>query len=302
MHRHVMPFLAQLIAEKHLSEHTVTNYRRDIEGFLSWYAQSELPEVDIRTMQYFIAHLSRQKMSPASIARKLSALRQYFNFLMELGIFTDNPAKLVKAPKKEKTLPKALAIDDINPWLDQPEKWFDLSNPLDIRDYAIIELLYSTGLRVAELAGLDVNDIDFANGQVYVIGKGNKARMVMIGRKAKTALKNWLLARHSLQDETVPETALFLNHRGKRLSVRGIQYQLKKFGQQVDTNLNLHPHMLRHSFASHLLQSSGDLRAVQEMLGHSDISSTQIYTHLDFQHLTAVYDEAHPRAKKKKND
>ncbi|PIE46003.1 MAG: tyrosine recombinase XerC [Gammaproteobacteria bacterium] len=291
-------YLAQLIAEKQLSEHTVRSYRKDIEDFFYWYAQSEQHRIDHRSMQYFIAYLNRKKMAPSSIARKLSALRQYFDFLIEQGVLQNNPAKGIKPPKRAKVLPKALSVDDINQLLDHPEQFFDLHNPLQQRDYAMLELLYSTGLRVAELASLDTHDIDLSNGQATVIGKGNKERIVLIGSKAQRALKQWLRMRSKVTNEKHFTNALFLNQRGKRLSVRGIQQHIKQIGQRFDLNLNLHPHMLRHSFASHVLQSSGDLRAVQEMLGHSDISSTQIYTHLDFQHLARVYDETHPRAKK----
>lgn len=297
MKAHLYPFLAQLAAEKQLSQHTVANYQRDIKAFLAWYAQSELAAVDTRAIQYFVAHLNHQKLAASSIARKLSALRQYFDFLVDNAVLADNPAKQLKAPKKAQTLPKALAVDDINQLLDHPEKFMDMSNPLHVRNYAIIELLYSTGLRVAELAAIDINSLDLANGQIYVIGKGNKGRFVLLGRKAIAAIKQWLAVRHELSNEKHPTAAIWLNQRGKRLSVRGIQLQLKQLGQQFDINLNLHPHMLRHTFASHVLQSSGDLRAVQEMLGHSDVSSTQIYTHLDFQHLARAYDKAHPRAK-----
>lgn len=298
MQSHLYPFLAELVAQKQLSQHTVDNYRRDIEDFFTWYAQSELPTVDTRCVQYFVAHLSNKKLAASSIARKLSSLRQYFDFLMSCDVMNNNPAQQVKGPKKEQTLPKAIAVDDINQLLDHPEKLFDMSNPLHIRNYAIIELLYSTGLRVSELAAMNREDIDLANTQIYVMGKGNKERYVLIGNKAISAIKLWLNARHELTNEKHLTSAVWLNNRGKRLSIRSIQLELKKIGQQFNINWDLHPHMLRHTFASHVLQSSGDLRAVQEMLGHSDISSTQIYTHLDFQHLSKIYDKAHPRAKR----
>ena len=186
--------------------------------------------------------------------------------------------------------------------MDNPADYFNLSNPLQQRDYAIIELLYSTGIRVAELASLNVVDIHFQSGQTTVLGKGNKERQIHIGSKAISAIKQWLFVREALLKDAgnMRTNALFLNKNGKRLSIRGIQYQIKALGKRFNINLDLHPHMMRHSFGSHLLQSGADLRAVQELLGHSDISSTQIYTHLDFQHLAKIYDQAHPRAKRNK--
>lgn len=319
-------FLTQLAAEQQASAHTVSNYRRDINGFFAWYEGAELPVVNARTVQHYIGYLGRKKQAPTTIARKLSALRRFFAYLVETGTLSDNPAQGIKAPKKPKMLPKALPVDDINQLLDSPERYFDLSNPLQLRDYAIMELLYSAGIRVAELASLNVRDLDFSNGQATVIGKGNKQRRIHLGSKAITAVKAWLSVRDSLIKPTedtdaenadiensnadnppcpapppqIPEQALFLNKSGKRLSIRGIQYQINALGKRFNVNLNLHPHMMRHSFGSHLLQSGADLRAVQELLGHSDIASTQIYTHLDFQHLAGVYDKTHPRAKRRK--
>ncbi len=302
---HLSAFLQCLLAQRQLSPHTQNNYQRDILTFFRWYNNyAETTELDNRCIQHFVGYLNRQKKSPATIARNLSAIRQYFEYLVEKNIIPDNPAALVKAPKKAKVLPKALAVDDINQLLDNPGQYFDLSNPLQLRDYAILELLYSTGVRVAELASMDINDLDLSSGQAIVIGKGNKERLIHIGEKATQAIKQWLAVRQDLlpQDKIQSSPALFLNKQGNRLSIRGIQYQLKALGQRFNLNLNLHPHMLRHSFGSHLLQSGADLRSVQEMLGHSDISSTQIYTHLDFQHLAQAYDKAHPRAKRNKKN
>ncbi len=298
-------FLKQLSAQRQVSPHTVANYRRDINAFFRWYASAEQTQINHRTIQYYVAFLSRQKKAPASIARMLSALRRYFDFLIEQKHLTSNPTADIKPPKKAALLPKALPVDDINQLLNNPGQYFTLSDPLQYRDYALLELLYSSGIRVAELVALNIDDVDLHQGQAGVIGKGNKARRVHLGHKAVNAIKHWLTMRNQLlktpQDDKpkVIENALFLNKNGKRLSVRGVQYRLKAIGQRFNINLNLHPHMMRHSFASHLLQSGADLRAVQEMLGHSDISSTQIYTHLNFQHLAEAYDKAHPRAKRK---
>lgn len=298
---HLEKFTQQLTAERQLSPHTVSNYQRDIRAFYDWFASAELPQLDRKSIQYYVAHLSREKKSPATISRRLSALRQYFDFLIEQQQLGDNPADGVKAPKKAKRLPKALPVDDINQLLDNPADIFDLSKPLDVRDYAIMELLYSAGIRVAELASLNTNDLDLRHGKASVIGKGNKQREIFLGSKAIAAVQQWLAVRSDLLNTEAgqkPENALFLNRYGKRLSIRGVQYQLKALGKRFNANLDLHPHQLRHSFGSHLLQSGADLRAVQELLGHSDISSTQIYTQLDFQHLAQVYDKSHPRAKK----
>ncbi len=306
-------FIETQQAQRQLSVHTLTNYRRDIHAFFAWYQDNgENMAIDKRCIQHFVGFMNRQKKSPATIARRLSALRQYFDFLIAEHRITHNPATDVKAPKRAKVLPKALPVDDINELLNNADKYFDFSQSLQIRDYAIIELLYAAGIRVAELASLNVGDIDLSTGQAVVLGKGNKERLIHIGSKAINALKLWLSARNDLLikrqndddndgDKSLgksDEMALFINRYGKRLSIRGIQYQIKDLGKRFNLNLNLHPHMMRHSFGSHLLQSGADLRSVQEMLGHSDISSTQIYTHLDFQHLASVYDKAHPRAKR----
>lgn len=293
-------YLQQLVAERQVSKHTVSNYQRDIRQFLDWYQVAELDEMDLRAVQYYLAHLNRRGLAASTVARKLSALRQFFDFLVNRQLLKNNPSKHLKAPKKPQVLPKALPVDDINQLLDQPAVYFDLEKPLHIRDYALLELLYSAGIRVAELAALDISDLDLANGQAVVLGKGNKERLVPIGQKARKALKMWLQVRHCCGQSDSLTEALFLNKNGKRLSIRGIQYQLKSLGKRFNLNLNLHPHMLRHSFGSHLLQSGADLRTVQELLGHSDISSTQIYTHLDFQRLSEVYDKTHPRAKRHK--
>ncbi len=310
MQQHVERFIEQLQAQRQLSEHTVCNYRRDILIFFTWYQDNkEGMSIDRRCIQHFVAYMTGQKKAPATIARRLSALRQYFAFLLAEKIIAHNPAVDVKAPKKAKVLPKALPVDDINELLNHPDKYFDFKQAAHVRDYAIVELLYASGVRVAELASLNVGDIDLSGGQAVVLGKGNKERLIHIGNKAVIALKQWLAVRndwllrhqqksYSEMTAAAGEMPLFINRYGRRLSVRGIQYQIKALGKRFNLNLNLHPHMLRHSFGSHLLQSGADLRSVQDMLGHSDISSTQIYTHLDFQHLASVYDKAHPRAKR----
>ncbi|MPV86442.1 tyrosine recombinase XerC [Ostreibacterium oceani] len=299
-------FLRHLTAERQLSALTVSSYARDLNQFIGWLSRAELPTVDARTIQYYLAYLSRKNMAPSSIARQLSSLRQYFNYLVQLKFIAVNPVSDIRPPKQVKKLPNALSVDKLSQLLDTAHASIDMTSPLSIRDMAMIELLYSSGIRVAELAGLNLSDIDLTDNQMRVLGKGNKPRIALIGQLAKIALTNWLAIRKQwLQQDSKQPTeptqlsdALFISDKGSRLSIRSIQLRIKAWGKALDANLDLHPHLFRHSFASHLLQSSGDLRAVQELLGHSDISSTQVYTHLDFQHLASVYDKAHPRAKK----
>ncbi len=256
-------FIQRLQAERQASPHTVSNYHRDISAFFHWFAGAELPAVNQRAVQHYVAYLSRQKKAPASIARNISALRQYFYFLIEKKQLGHNPADGVKSPKAAKLLPKAVGVDDLNQLLDNPEAIFDFTQALQVRDYAMMEVLYSAGIRVAELAAMNVSDINLTDASASVIGKGNKQRHIFLGQKAIAALKQWLAVRDSLlqsnDDETTPPClALWLNKHGKRLSIRGIQYQLKALGQRFNANLNLHPHRLRHSFGSHLLQSGAD--------------------------------------------
>ena len=237
--------------------------------------------------------LHRKGLGGRSIQRWLSSLRTFFNYGLKHRWLTSNPANGIAAPKSPKKLPKTLDVDQINQFLSLPE-----SNWIDCRDHAIIELLYSSGLRLAELTNLNLTDVDLREAMVTVTGKGNKTRQLPIGRQALGAMKSWLKRRQELKKTDLP--AMFLSQHGKRLSPRAIQDRLKKISIKQGMQGKVHPHMLRHSFASHLLESSGDLRAVQELLGHQNISTTQVYTHLDFQHLAKVYDKAHPRAQKKK--
>jgi len=248
--------------------------------------------MDVHTVRKLVARLHRQGLKGNSIARLLSSLRSLFNYLLREGEARLNPAEGVPAPKSTRSLPKALDVDQVNHLLN-----FDDNTPLGSRDRAMFELLYSSGLRLSELVGLDVNDIDYRDSLVRVTGKGSKQRVVPVGRMAIHASQAWLRHREAMAD--VGETALFVNRHGKRLSARSVQQRLDRCGLRQGLNSRVHPHRLRHSFASHMLESSGDLRAVQELLGHADISTTQIYTHLDFQHLAKVYDAAHPRARRK---
>jgi integrase/recombinase XerC len=291
--RHLEPFLSNLKSVRQLSPHTISNYQRDILKFFSFLNQekSSWEVVDKQSIRGFISKERRRGLSPRSIQRELSSIRAYFNYLIEEGIFETNPANEVSSPKSPQLLPKSLDTDLIQKLLD-----FKPQTDLEVRDKSIAELFYSSGLRLSELCGLDLESISIKENSCRVIGKGKKTRDLPIGKKAIQALRDWLIVRKKLNRND--SKALFLNNKGERLSNRSVQLRLERLCKQRGLPL-VNPHMLRHSFASHILESSGDLRAVQEMLGHSDIATTQIYTKLDFQHLSKVYDKAHPRAKVK---
>ena len=278
------------------SVHTQRAYRRDLAQFLG-YCQTLSPAfplpVDSHVMRGFLGYLHRTGLAPRSIARSLSAVRGLFEFLIKQGRAQENPVSGVRPPKASRRLPKVLDVDQANRLLS-----FSPESTLDCRDLAMWELAYSCGLRVSELVGLDVGAVDLEAGEARVFGKGRKERLVPVGRQAVTALRAWLPARALVVMDDEP--ALFVTLQGRRLGVRVVQVRIKQWALRQGLETSLHPHMLRHSFASHLLESSGDLRAVQELLGHSDIRTTQIYTHLDFQHLAKVYDSAHPHARRKK--
>lgn len=289
-------FLSYLAQERRLSAHTVKNYGRDIEQLISFCQQHDLnnwPQIKPKDLRQFVAWLHRQGLSGRTIQRSLSSLRTLFRFLIREGLVESNPAQAVQAPKTEKRLPSTLDVDQMNALLDHTEQ----DTFVACRDRAIMELFYSSGLRLAELASLDIRDVDFGDKLVHVTGKGNKSRVCPVGSQAMLALNNWLEKRD--QTGFFEQPALFITQQGRRLGVRSIQKRLSFWGKKQGISEHVHPHRLRHAFASHMLESSGDLRAVQELLGHSDISTTQIYTHVDFQHLAKVYDSAHPRAKKK---
>ena len=293
----IQAFLDYLTQERRVSAHTVSAYQRDLLQFSDYCKQHELApdwvQIKPTHMRRFIAFLHRKGLSGRSIQRMLSATRSFYQYLIREGLAETNPAQAVQAPKKEQRLPSTLDVDQMNALLDQtPADTF-----VACRDRAIMELFYSSGLRLAELASLDIRDVDFGDQLVHVTGKGNKSRVCPIGRQALLALQAWLEKR----DESgfFEQAALFITQQGRRLAVRSIQKRLSYWGKKQGISDHVHPHRLRHAFASHMLESSGDLRAVQELLGHSDISTTQIYTHVDFQHLAKVYDAAHPRAKKR---
>ena len=287
-------YLDYLRYERGLSVLSIKSYQRDIETLIQ-LAQMAQNQAALKTLQpnqirLFIAKLHSQQISGKSLARKLSAWRGFFNYLIKHHGFESNPCQSIKAPKSPKTLPHALAPDQAHRLMDIQEK-----DDISIRDRAILELFYSSGLRLAELISVNLDDLDMHNGTITVTGKGNKTRIVPVGRLAIDAIQAWLTVRQTISSDV---KNLFVTPRGKPISRSTIQQRMKFWAIKQGINMHLHPHLLRHSFATHVLQSSGDLRAVQEMLGHANISTTQVYTHLDFQHLSQVYDKAHPRAKK----
>lgn len=288
-------FFDSLRHERRLSPHTLKNYQRDLRQFLTWCETQKIARwsrVSQHQVRAYIAQRHRQGMSGKSLQRELSSLRSLFDYLLREQQVECNPARGVRAPKAQRKLPATLDADQINQLLEQPA-----DDPLVLRDHAMMELFYSSGLRLAELVSLNLVDLDLDDASLEVTGKGSKTRRAPIGSKARQALEAWLGVRMALAAPL--EEALFVSRRGRRISPRTVQQRTQLWAKKAGSPTDVHPHMLRHSFASHLLESSGDLRAVQELLGHADISTTQIYTHLDFQHLAKVYDQAHPRAKKK---
>lgn len=285
-------YLDHLAFERGLSKHTRENYARDIGLLISLTEHKPLEELSTAHIRRFIATLHGRGMSGKSIARQLSAWRGFFNYLSQRHGFSHNPCTGMRAPKSPKSLPQALSTDQAIQLVS-----IEGDDPLTLRDRAILELFYSSGLRLAELVSMNIDALDTVNGTATVTGKGSKTRIVPVGSHASEAIRKWLAARVAIA--AADEPALFVNHRGKRISARAVQYRMKEWAIKQGISSDVHPHMLRHSFATHVLQSSGDLRAVQEMLGHANISTTQVYTHLDFQHLAKTYDAAHPRAKKR---
>ncbi len=288
-------FLGHLAHERRLSPHTAAGYQHDLESFRQYCEQQHITDwnaVDLHHVRAFISARHRAGLSPRSLQRLLAAIRSFYNYLLREGGSRNNPANGISAPKAARTLPATLDTD-------QMARLLEVSGdaPQVVRDRAVMELLYSSGLRLAELLSLELHDVDLNDATVRVTGKGSKTRIVPVGRKALAAINDWLKVRAQLAKPE--DTVLFTGPHGGRLSPRTLQTRLKRWGIAQGIQQGVHPHLFRHSFASHLLESSGDLRAVQELLGHANISTTQIYTHLDFQHLARIYDQAHPRAKKK---
>lgn len=294
MREAVEAWLATLAHERRLSEHTLVAYRHDLDEFLAWCAKcghADWSAIGHGEIRAWVATQHRQGLSGRSLQRRLAALRGLYESLRRRGLVADNPAKLVQAPKAAKKLPRTLDVDQTARLLDaEPD------GTLEIRDRAVLELLYSSGLRLAELIALDLADLPAGADEVRVLGKGRKERLVPVGAKACEALAAWRSVRGFLA--AAGEPALFVGRDGSRLGRTGVARALARWARRRGDGTHVHPHLLRHSFASHLLESSGDLRAVQELLGHADLATTQVYTHLDYQHLARVYDAAHPRARR----
>ncbi len=307
---HLRDYLQHLTFERGLSALTCQSYGRDIKLLESLVADnvaansavtatatievSTLDELQNTQIRRYIATLHSRGLSGKTIARALSAWRGFYDYLIQHKGFSQNPVMGLRAPKTAKTLPQALSVD-------QAVKFVDIQGDglLEQRDHAIVELFYSSGLRLAELVNLDIAQLDFSEGTVTVTGKGNKTRIVPMGSHAMSAIQIWMQRRTLIQISENNPDAVFVTQQGRRITPRAVQYRIKQWAIKQGINTDMHPHLLRHSFATHVLQSSQDLRAVQEMLGHASISSTQVYTHLDFQHLASIYDKSHPRAKKK---
>ena len=313
LNQDVEKFYNYLQSERRYSDNTVSAYRRDINKFIQYCLPEKIEtvnwdEIKQSDIRQCVATLHRKGLSGKSLQRWLSTVRSLFNYLCRFQRASNNPAVGIPAPKSAKRLPKTLNVDELDQLLSIPssikssiKQSTDVESKKDetlvIRDIAFMELLYGCGLRLSEVNGLDLQDIDWQQQTLVVTGKGNKQRQLPFGKKALNALKSWLAKRDNIAKEN--ESAVFVSQQGNRLSNSSIQKRLKKMALAQGLNTNVHPHMLRHSFASHILESSKDLRAVQELLGHANLSTTQIYTHLDFQHLAGVYDSAHPRARKK---
>lgn len=288
-------FITYMRSEKQYSPLTQQNYQRDLEKFQSYCAQKKLTDLNVLGMNHVrmaVAQLHRDGLGGKSLQRWLSSLRSFFHFCIRRGWMTNNVADGISAPKSPKLLPKTLDVDQTAQFVAVEGDDF-----INKRDRALLELIYSSGLRLAEVTSLNLNDIEWGEAMLTVVGKGRKTRLLPIGAMAMTALKEWLVARKQYTQDDEP--ALFTTQRGGRISHRAVQMRMQQLSATQGMDNPIHPHMLRHSFASHILESSGDLRLVQELLGHANISTTQIYTHLDFQHLAKVYDKAHPRAGRK---
>jgi integrase/recombinase XerC len=291
----VQRFLRSLRDERRLSPHTASAYASDLESLLAYCESQGIDAwgtIDSQHVRMFAAQCHRRGLAPRSIQRRLSAVRSFFRHLIREGELRHDPAADVQAPKARKRLPTTLDADTMAKLLT-----FRSDDRLGVRDKAIMELFYSSGLRLSELLGLDLQDLDLRDRTVRVLGKGGKARIVPVGKEARESLDRWLKERTAIAD--VGELAVFVGVNGRRLGPRIVQRRIARWAQLQGLPEHVHPHMFRHSFASHLLESSGDLRAVQELLGHANISTTQVYTHLDFQHLARIYDASHPRAKRR---
>ena len=287
-------YLQHLQFERRMSAHTLDAYRRDLEALAGWAGAQGVADpatLQPEQLRAFVAAEHRRGLSPKSLQRRLSAVRSWFQWLLRHGRVAANPAAAVRAPKAPRKLPQVLDVDEATQLVELPT-----DAPLGLRDRALLELFYSSGLRLSELCRLRWHDLDLAGGTVSVLGKGSKQRIVPVGSHARRALAEWRADTGAADDAPV-----FPGRGGGTITPRAVQLRIRQLARRQGLYKRVHPHMLRHSFASHVLESSGDLRGVQELLGHADIATTQIYTHLDFQHLAKVYDTAHPRARRRKD-
>ncbi|MBL4851788.1 MAG: tyrosine recombinase XerC [Gammaproteobacteria bacterium] len=300
LHDAIIQFLQHLKGERQLSPLTIKHYQRDLQQLLAYCQQSEIVQwqrVDSHHIRSLVSQLHRRGSGARSLQRLLSACRTFFHYLIRENQISNNPALAIKAPKAPQPLPKTLNTEEITQLLGSVT-----DKQIALRDFAMMELMYSSGLRLAELVALNLDSLDSTSQEIIVTGKGNKERIVPVGRYAISAIKNWLNVRNDWCKIDNTSCALFISQRGRRLGARSVQARMAYWGKQQGLGARLNPHKLRHSFATHVLESSGDIRAVQEMLGHTNLSTTQIYTHLDFQHLAKVYDAAHPRARRQHKD
>lgn len=297
--------LAMWLKEREIqnqSAHTLRAYERDVSDFILFCGKRNLPLSDLETSdlrEYLAYKVERHQLSSSSLQRMLSAIRQFMKWAENSEYMRFNPADNFQLKRQSRPLPGLVDIETVNQILDQPAPETEAQQQMWLRDKAILELLYSSGLRLAEVQSLRIKDVDFNRQLLRITGKGNKTRIVPFGAKAKEAVMNWLQVYPLWHGDFVPEANVFITQKGNPLGARQIENRVKFQAQRAGVNVDLHPHLLRHCFASHMLSNSGDLRAVQEMLGHSNLTTTQIYTHVDFDHLAKVYDQAHPRAAKK---
>lgn len=295
MQTHLQKYWNYLRNERQVSSYTLTNYQRQMDAVMKILQENDIQnwrQVSPSVVRFILAQSKKSGLHEKSLALRLSALRQFLAFLVVQGELKVNPAIGISAPKQGKHLPKNINAEQINKLLDNNSK-----EPIDLRDKAMLELMYSSGLRLSELQGLNLTSLNFRSREVRVLGKGNKERILPFGRHASHAVQEWLKVRPLFNPK---DDALFVSSLGNRMSNRSIQKRMEIWGVRQGLNSHLNPHKLRHSFATQMLEASSDLRAVQELLGHSNLSTTQIYTHLNFQHLAEVYDQAHPRAKRRK--
>jgi integrase/recombinase XerC len=290
-------FIKHLRTERRLSALTASSYQRDLEALVAYCDAQKIADwkaLDGQYVRVFAAKQHARGLSPRSIQRQISAIRTFLRYLIREGVLNNNPALEARAPKAAKRLPHTLDADQMTKLLD-----FRTAEGIGVRDKAMMELLYSSGLRLQELISLDLTDLDLADRTLRVTGKGNKARILPIGRFAVDATRAWLKERAAIA--AIDEPALFVGRNGTRIGARAVQLRIDHWARRSGIGVKTHPHLFRHSFATHLLESSGNLRGVQELLGHANISTTQVYTHLDFQHLARIYDASHPRARRKRS-